>query len=95
MSATYLDATSDSRGRPPIRWAGVVWGLILMSIATATLYVASSPERAQAVHDWLVRLDAGEAWALALAVVGGTIVILALLGALRGAQRRQERDGRA
>jgi hypothetical protein len=81
--------------RPRIRWAGVVWGLVLMVLGTGVLYIASAAERASAVHDWLRALNGGTAWALAIAVVGGIIVILALLGAIRSAQRRHEPAGRA
>ena len=93
MTSEYLDSPTGARGRPPIRWAGVVWGVIVMGVATATLYVASAPERVRAVHDWLWNLDGGVAWALILAVVGGIIVVFALLGAIRSMQRRHERDG--
>ena len=98
-SATHTTASTAAlgspRGRAPIRWGSVVWGLILIGLASATLFVVSAEHRIRAVHDWLWHLDAGGAWALLLAVVGGLIVVLALLGAIRGEQRRQELAGRA
>ena len=43
MTSEYLDSPTGARARPPIRWAGVVWGVIVMGVATATL--SSLPRR--------------------------------------------------
>ncbi len=94
-TAEILASWEAPPARPPIRWGGVVWGLILIGIGSMTLFVVSSPGRIRAIQTWVTQLDAGEVWALVLAVAGAIIVVLALLGVIRGSQRRQERAGRA
>ncbi|OJX75588.1 hypothetical protein [Leifsonia sp. 71-9] len=76
--------------RPPIRWGGVVWGLLLVVFAGGMLFVLSAPERLAAVEVWLAALTPGTAWALWLAAAGVLIVVFALLGAIRSAQRRRQ-----
>lgn len=78
-----------SAARPPVRWGGVVWGLLLVAFAGGMLFVLSAPERLAAVEVWLSALTPGSAWALWLAVAGVLIVVFALLGAIRSSQRRR------
>ena len=73
----------------PIRWGGVVWGILLTAFAGVTLYVISSAERADRTGAWLASLTPGSAWALAAAVLGLVIVVSALLGGIRASQRRR------
>jgi hypothetical protein len=80
---------ADASSRPPIRWGGVVWGLLLVLFAGGMLFVLSAPERLAAVEVWLAALTPGSAWALWLAAAGVLIVVFALLGAIRSAQRRR------
>jgi len=75
----------------PIRWGGVVWGILLTAFGVATLYVVSSAERADRVGVWVGSLTPGSAWALAAALLGLVIVVSALLGGIRAAQRRRVR----
>lgn len=75
----------------PIRWGGVVWGILLTAFGVATLYIVSSAERADRVGVWLGSLTPGSAWALAAALLGVVIVVSALLGGIRAAQRRRVR----
>ena len=76
-----------------IRWGGVVWGLLLIAFAAATLWVVSSAERVTGIGSWFGSLTPGSAQALAAAVVGVIIVVSALLGGVRSAQRRRARAG--
>jgi hypothetical protein len=78
-------------GRPPVRWGGVVWGLLLVLFAGGTLWVLSSPSRLTAWDRWVSTLTPATAWALGIAVVGLVIVVSGLLGAIRSAQRRRAR----
>ncbi|GAA0429919.1 hypothetical protein [Leifsonia naganoensis] len=87
--SSWSPATSTA-SRPPIRWGGVVWGLLLVLFAAGTLFVLSAPERLAAVEVWLAALTPGTAWALWLAAAGVLIVVFALLGAIRSAQRRRQ-----
>lgn len=85
------DASADARtaGRTPVRWGGVVWGLLLVLFAAGTLWVLSSPSRLAAWELWVSTLTPATAWALGIAVVGLVIVVSGLLGAIRSAQRRR------
>ncbi|WP_158862338.1 hypothetical protein [Leifsonia sp. AG29] len=76
----------------PIRWGGVVWGLILGFFAAGTLWVLAAPERVAAAERWVSALTPASAWVLAAAALGVIIAVSALLGAIRSAQRRRERE---
>lgn len=78
-----------STGRSQIRWGGVVWGVILIVFAAGTLAVLSARDRLIAAQLWFASLTPASAWALGLAVAGGIIVVLAVLGGVRSAQRRR------
>lgn len=82
-------APSAPATRAPIRWGGVVWGILLTLFAGVTLYVLASAGRAAEVAVWLRSLTPGSAWALAAAALGLIIVVSALLGGIRASQRRR------
>lgn len=82
-----------SAGPAPIRWGGVVWGVLLIAFAAATLFVVSSAERADEAGRWLASLNPGSAWALGAALLGLIIVVSALLGGIRASQRRRVHGG--
>jgi hypothetical protein len=77
--------------RPHVRWAGIVWGTLLVVFATATLVTVSSPARLAAVMAWIASLTPGAAFALWIALLGLVIVVSAVLGAIGAAQRRRRR----
>ncbi|MFI5061600.1 MAG: hypothetical protein ACHP7F_09150 [Actinomycetales bacterium] len=81
--------TSPSVHRPQIRWGGVVWGAILIAISGFVLYTLSSRDRQQGFEFWFRHLKPEAAWALAVVVVGIFILIMALLAAVRSAQRKR------
>ena len=82
-------AATASAGRAPVRWGGVVWGILLVLFAGGTLFVLSAPSRLAGVELWLASLTPGATWALWIALLGVLIVVFALLGAIRSAQRRR------
>jgi hypothetical protein len=74
-----------------VRWAGIVWGVLLVVFAAVTLIVVSSPSRLAGVTVWVASLTPGAAWALWVALLGLVIVVSALLGAIGAAQRSRRR----
>lgn len=74
---------------PQIRWGGVVWGAILIAISVLVLYTLSSRDRERAFELWVTHLQPESAWTLAVVAVGIFILIMALLTALRSAQRKR------
>ncbi|MGO4298968.1 hypothetical protein [Leifsonia sp. RAF41] len=90
---TPVIPTASPAGGAPIRWGGVVWGVLLTVFATVTLYIVASPERAADAGTWLTSLTPGSAWALGAALLGLIIVVSALLGGIRASQRRRVRPG--
>lgn len=79
-------------GPPPMRWGGIVWGLLLVLFAAGTLAVVSSPARLAGVTVWIATLTPGAAIAVWIAVLGLIIVVSALLGAVSAAQRNRRRQ---
>lgn len=90
-TATLPVSARAPAGRPPVRWAGIVWGILLVAFATVTLIVVSSPIRLAGVTVWIASLTPGAAWALWVALLGLVIVVSALLGAIGAAQRNRRR----
>ena len=86
----YSVPPASSR-RPPVRWAGIVWGVLLVVFSSVTLIVVSSPARLTGVTVWIATLTPGAAWALWIALLGLVIVVSALLGAIGAAQRSRRR----
>jgi hypothetical protein len=78
-------------GRPPVRWGGIIWGVLLVTFATATLIVVSSPARLAGVAAWIATLAPGAAWTLGIALLGLVIVVSAVLGVIGAAQRSRRR----
>lgn len=73
---------------PRTRWAAIVWGLLLATIAAGTLAVVLVPERRLELARWFTTLEPA-AIGLYAALAVGTIVLLAsLVGLLRRAQRK-------
>lgn len=78
-------------GPPPVRWGGIVWGILIILLAAAVLVVVSSPVRLAGVTVWLATLSPGGAVAVWIAALGIVIVVSALLGAISAAQRNRRR----
>ncbi|WP_314149703.1 hypothetical protein [uncultured Leifsonia sp.] len=89
--ATSAPAATIQSGHPPIRWGGVVWGLILLAFSALILLLVSSPARLAATVEWFSALTPGTAWALWIGVVGLIIAVSAVLGAVNASQRRRRR----
>ena len=91
------DITTDSSDlgsenltrRPNIRWGGVVWGIILLAVSGFVLFTISSPANQYAFSYWLTHLTPGSGWTLVVVAAGAIILILALLAAVRSAQRKR------
>ena len=78
-------------GPPPVRWGGIVWGILIILLAATVLVVVSSPVRLAGVTVWLATLSPGGAVAVWIAALGIVIVVSALLGAISAAQRNRRR----
>ncbi|KQR51963.1 hypothetical protein ASF88_10215 [Leifsonia sp. Leaf336] len=90
-SFTFAHSVPPATSRPPVRWAGIVWGVLLVVFSSVTLIVVSSPARLAGVTVWIASLTPGAAWALWIALLGLVIVVSALLGAIGAAQRSRRR----
>lgn len=73
--------------RPSVRYAGVVWGVILAIVSGLTLYVFSDRSRTIGVANWLSALNSASLTALTALTVGVVVLVLVVLSALRHAQR--------
>ena len=78
-------------GPPPVRWGGIIWGILIILVAAGVLVVVSSPVRLAGVTVWLATLSPGGTVAVWVAALGIVIVVSALLGAISAAQRNRRR----
>ncbi|WP_239525884.1 hypothetical protein [Microbacterium sp. B35-30] len=83
-------ASVDLTG-PRIRWAGIVWGLVLAAIAAVALWVLLDPARQAVLTSWLVGLNPATAIAIAVLLLGMFALITGVVGIARRAQRGLER----
>jgi hypothetical protein len=83
-------ASVDLTG-PRIRWAGIVWGLVLAAIAAVALWVLLDPARQSALAEWLVGLNPATAIAIAVLILGMFALITGVVGIARRVQRGFER----
>ena len=83
-------ASVDLTG-PRVRWAGIVWGLVLAAIAAVALWILLDPARQAALTSWLVDLNPATAIAIAVLLLGLFALITGIVGIARRAQRGLER----
>jgi len=76
---------------PRVRWAGIVWGLVLAAIAALALWLLTDAGRQAAVTDWMLTLSPAAATAYGVLVVGAFALVAGLVGLVRRAQRAGER----
>lgn len=74
--------------RPRIRTGALLWGLVLLALGAATLWIASSPARRADAVDAVLGLDPFGWTVVAVIAIGGTLTLLALAAVIRSAQRR-------
>ena len=76
-------ASPEATASPRIRWGAIAWGFIVCALAVMTMVITGSPDNRTAFVEWLGRLTPGTMWLIAVFVVGGVILLLGLLAALR------------
>jgi hypothetical protein len=84
-------AASVDLSGPRIRWAGIVWGLVLAAIAGAALWILLDPARQAELTSWIVALNPATAIAIAVLLLGLFALITGIVGIARRAQRGLER----
>ncbi len=82
------EAAAPRIRRPRIRWGAIVWGLIVGTIAVVTLAITRTTEGREGFVLWLTRLTPGGIWLIVVLAVGGILLLLGLLSAIRRLQRR-------
>jgi hypothetical protein len=80
-------AASVVLSRPRVRWAGIVWGLVLAAIAAGAVWFLTDPARQAALASWTVSLSPATAIAVAVLVLGVFALITGVVGIARRAQR--------
>lgn len=73
--------------RPRTRWAAIIWGAVLATIAGVALWITVSPDRRTALADWSVALSPAALAAYIALAIGAIALVAGLVGILRHAQR--------
>lgn len=90
-TATGATSASAAASGPRVRWAGIVWGLVLAAIAALALWFLTDATRQAAAMDWMLRLGPAATLAYAVLAVGALALVAGLVGIARRAQRGVER----
>lgn len=96
LDATGADAEErvrrpDREPRARTRWAGIVWGLVLLGCASGGLRLVWERQAAESWQSWLFGLELSTAIAYGLLAVGAIVLVCSLIGLLRRAQRARRR----
>lgn len=73
--------------RARTRWAGIVWGVVLATLAIGGVWLASGEARIDDLVVWVSGLSPTTAIGLGVLAVGALILVTGLVGLLRRAQR--------
>lgn len=84
-----MTASAPQTPKPRIRSGAVVWGLLVSAAAVFMLMIVVSPANAAAFNAWTGSLGWGGAILVGVVALGAFILIMAVLSAIRGAQRRR------
>ncbi|GAB3397160.1 hypothetical protein GCM10027568_32580 [Humibacter soli] len=74
--------------RPRVRSGAIAWGLIVLAFSALMLTLTTVPGNAVAFAHWASSLTPGTITVIVVVAVGAFILLLALLSAIRRAQRR-------
>ncbi len=89
-AAAYVgDVTTVATTGPRTRWAGIIWGLVLATIAALCLWVALVPATRTAVADWWLAQTPMTGLAYGALALGAIAVLCAAVGLVGRAQRRR------
>ncbi len=91
MTADVVGPDPAAPPTPPrrarIRWGGIVWGLVFAAVAAAGISLASTPGRTEALVAWVQEIGPASAIGLAVATIGGLLLVTGVVGLVRRAQR--------
>ena len=88
---TPTPALAAAETGPRVRWAGIVWGIVLAAIAAVALWILTDAARRVALTEWMLEVTPAAAAAYAVLVVGGFALVAGVVGLARRAQRTLER----
>lgn len=74
--------------RPRVRSGAIAWGLIVLAFSALMLTLTTVPGNAVAFANWVTSLTPGTITVIVVVAVGAFILLLAVLSAIRRAQRR-------
>lgn len=88
-----LESSVTAAPAPRIRWAGIVWGVVIAALAAVALVTIAEGSRRAGINDWLRALDPATinpGWIVAIVVltVGVVLLITGAVALLRRVQRR-------
>lgn len=93
-----LDATDAATADAPIaaprvRWAGIVWGVVLAAVAASALWLLADPARYAPIREWVLTLspesfNPGVIVGVVVLIVGSLLLIGGAVALLRRVQLR-------
>jgi hypothetical protein len=80
---------SPAAPRPRVRSGAIAWGLIVCASMITLLAVVLSPDARDAFGAWSASLTIASIVLIGVLALGAFVLLIALLSAIRGAQRRR------
>lgn len=79
---------SDETPRPRIRWAGIVWGVVLAAVAAAGIGLASAEAPVDGLRRWAEEVEPATLIAGGVLAIGALVLVTGVVGVARHAQKR-------
>jgi hypothetical protein len=80
---------TETLPRPRIRTGAAIWGLLLLALGAASLWVALSPERRDDFVQTMLTLDGFDITVIVVIALGGALTLVALAAVIRRVQTRR------
>lgn len=80
--------SSSETLRPRIRWAGIVWGLVLAAVAAAALWFTTADGSVERFGQWMQEVEPVTLIAGGLLAIGILVLLTGIVGLARRAQTR-------
>lgn len=81
---------SDETLRPRIRWAGIVWGIVLAAVAAVAVWFTTGDGPVERLGQWAQDVEPVTLIAGGLLAIGALVLLTGIVGLARRAQTRAD-----
>lgn len=87
-AAQSSETASSASAAPRVRWAAIIWGMLLAASAGAMIWILTTADRREELVQWFAGLTPEALGAIALFAVGVLVLVCGTIGLIRRAQHQ-------